>query len=212
MGILHWDILMHLYRKETEVQRFKCPGWCFTKVENGHERSKVSFLRPGLPTMVMCKEKGRQRMRWLDVIIESMDFAHTPGNSEGPGSLACWSPWGHKGSDMTEWLSNNNVCVHTHVGFPGGSSGKEPACNAGFAVLVLRSRRSPEGGNGNQLQYSCLGNSMERGAWWLLFTGSQRVGHNWSDWACACMHTCVCVCVCARACILLNIVPRAIRG
>ena len=38
--------------------------------------------------------------------------------------------------------------------------------------------RCPGGGNGNQLQYFCLGNSMEKGAWKLQSTGSQRVRHN----------------------------------
>ena len=52
--------------------------------------------------------------------------------------------------------------------FPGGSVGKEFACNAGdtgHAGLIPRSGRSPGVGNGNPLQYSCLKNSMVRGAW-----------------------------------------------
>ena len=51
------------------------------------------------------------------------------------------------------------------VGFPGGSDGKESACSAGDPGSIPGSGRSPEGGNGNSLQYSCLGNSMDRGAW-----------------------------------------------
>ena len=40
--------------------------------------------------MVMCKEERRgQRIRWLDVIINSVDVAQTLGDSEGPGSLVC---------------------------------------------------------------------------------------------------------------------------
>ena len=50
-------------------------------------------------------------------------------------------------------------------GFPGGSDGKESACNAGDPGLVPRSGRSPGVGNGNPLQYSCLVNPMDRGAW-----------------------------------------------
>ena len=53
-------------------------------------------------------------------------------------------------------------------GFPNTSVGKESACNAGDtggAVLIPGSRRSPGGGNGNPLQYSCLDNPMEGGAW-----------------------------------------------
>ena len=47
--------------------------------------------------------RGRQRMRWLDGITDSMvvTFEQTPADSEGQGSLACCSPWGHKQSDMT---------------------------------------------------------------------------------------------------------------
>ena len=44
--------------------------------------------------------------------------------------------------------------------------------------LVPDSRRSPGEGNGNLLQYSCLENSMDRGAWWVTSMGSQRVGHD----------------------------------
>ena len=51
-------------------------------------------------------------------------------------------------------------------GFPGGSDDKESACSAGDLGLILGSGRSPEEGNGNTLQYSCLENPMDRGAWW----------------------------------------------
>ena len=49
--------------------------------------------------------------------------------------------------------------------FPGGSDGKVSAYNAGDPGSVPGSRRSPEEGNGNQLQYSCLENPMDGGAW-----------------------------------------------
>ena len=51
-------------------------------------------------------------------------------------------------------------------GFPWGSVLKNPPTNAGDVPSIPGSRRSPEGGNGNQLQYSCLENPMNRGAWW----------------------------------------------
>jgi len=50
------------------------------------------------------------------------------------------------------------------MGFPGGSSGKESACNPGDLDLIPGSGRSPGERNGNPLQYSCLGNPMDRGA------------------------------------------------
>ena len=52
-----------------------------------------------------------------------------------------------------------------HWGFPGGSDSQESACNAGHLGLIPALGRSPGGGNGNPLQYSCLENPMERGAW-----------------------------------------------
>ena len=47
------------------------------------------------------------------------------------------------------------------MGFPGGSDGKESACNAGDPGSIPGSGRSPGEGNGNPLQYSCLGNLMD---------------------------------------------------
>ena len=52
------------------------------------------------------------------------------------------------------------------MGFPGGSDGKESACNAGDLGLITGLGRSPGGGHGNQLQCSCLENLMDRGDWW----------------------------------------------
>ena len=49
-------------------------------------------------------------------------------------------------------------------GFPGGSDSKESACNVGDPGSILVSGRSPGEGNGYPLQYSCLENSMDRGA------------------------------------------------
>ena len=57
------------------------------------------------------------------------------------------------------------------LGFPGGSNGKESACNAGDLGSIPRWGRSPGEGNGNPLQYSCLENPMDRGAWWATVHG-----------------------------------------
>ena len=50
--------------------------------------------------------------------------------------------------------------------FPGGSAGKESALSAGDLGLIPGLGRSPGERNGNPLQYSCLGNPRDRGAWW----------------------------------------------
>ena len=58
---------------------------------------------------------------------------------------------------------------------------KEYACSAGDtgdAGLIPGSGRYPGEGNGNPLPYSCLGNPMGRGAWWLQSMGSQKVRHD----------------------------------
>ena len=52
------------------------------------------------------------------------------------------------------------------MGFLGGSVGKESSCNAGDPGSVPGLERFPGEGNGNPLQYSCLENSVDRGAWW----------------------------------------------
>ena len=57
---------------------------------------------------------------------------------------------------------------------------KNPPANAGATRdvgSIPRSGRSPGGGSGHPLQYSCLENPMDREAWWAMVIGSQRVGH-----------------------------------
>ena len=53
------------------------------------------------------RRRGRQRMRWLDGITDSMDmgFGWIPGVDDGQGGLACCDSWGRKESDATEWLN-----------------------------------------------------------------------------------------------------------
>ena len=58
-----------------------------------------------------------------------------------------------------------------NMGFPGGSDNKESSCNAGDLGLIPGSGRSPGEGNGNPLQYFCLGNPMDRRAGWATVHG-----------------------------------------
>ena len=62
--------------------------------------------------------------------------------------------------------------------FPGGSEVKASAYNVGDPGLILRLGRSPGEGNGNPLQYSCLENPMEGGAWWATVHGVAKVRHD----------------------------------
>ena len=66
--------------------------------------------------------------------------------------------------------------------FPGGSDGKESACNAGDPSFIPVSGKSPGKGNGHLLQSSCLKNSVDRGTWWAAVhrvTKSQTRLSNW---------------------------------
>ena len=64
------------------------------------------------------------------------------------------------------------------MGFSGGSAVKNLPANAGDAGSILRSGRSPGEGNGNPLQYSYLGNIMDREAWWATVHG---VAKSWTQ-------------------------------
>ena len=57
------------------------------------------------------------------------------------------------------------IPIKVEMGFPGGSECKKSACNAGDPVSIPGLGRSPGEGNSNPFQYSCLENSMDRGAW-----------------------------------------------
>jgi len=64
------------------------------------------------------------------------------------------------------------------MGSPGSSVSKESACSTGDPASVPRSGRSPREGNGNPLQYSCLENPKDRGAWQATVHGVVRVRHD----------------------------------
>ena len=64
------------------------------------------------------------------------------------------------------------------MGFPGGSDVKASACNAGDLGSIPGSAISPGEGNGNPLQYSCLENPIDGGAWQATVYGVSRVGHD----------------------------------
>ena len=64
------------------------------------------------------------------------------------------------------------------MGFPDGSVVKNLPANAGDLCLISGLGRSPGEGNGSLLQYSCLENSMDRGAWWATIRGVTRVGRD----------------------------------
>ena len=77
--------------------------------------------------------------------------------------------------NMGHQVDISGIQVYTRSGsdkgFPGGSDGKESACDAEDLGSIHGSGRSPGEGNANPLQYSCLGNPMDRGAWQAIIHG-----------------------------------------
>ena len=82
-------------------------------------------------------------------------------------------PLSHLKKRRLQFISPNLI----GLGFPGGSDGKASARNAGDLGSIPSSGRSPREGNGNPLQYSCLENSMDGGAWWAAVPG---VAKSWT--------------------------------
>ena len=72
--------------------------------------------------------------------------------------------WGGSGWSKIRTVALSHL-VEEYLGFPGGSDGKESTCNVGDPGSIPGSGRSPGGGHGNPLQYSCLESPMDRGAW-----------------------------------------------
>ena len=102
-------------------------------------------------------------------------WTEEPGGQQSMGSLRV----GHDWSDLAA------AAAVFHCGFPGSLVGKESACSERDPGSTPGLGRSPGEWNGKPLKYSCLENSMDRGAWWASVHGITRVGHYWSDLAAA---------------------------
>ena len=76
-------------------------------------------------------------------------------------------------------MASVDLSIHSsnQMSAPGGSNSKESACNSGDQGSIPGSGRSPEGGNGNPLQYFCPENPMDRRAWQATVSG---VTNSWT--------------------------------
>ena len=122
--------------------------------------SQIFFILKGFPGGSVTKESACQCRRcgfnpWVGKIPWRRKWQSTPvflsGKFHGQRSLAGYSPWGCKESVVKNLLAN--------------------AGDAGDMVSIPGLGRFPEEGNGNPLQYSCLENSMNRGAWKAVVHG-----------------------------------------
>ena len=71
--------------------------------------------------------------------------------------------------------------MYTYIYFPSGSDGKEFACNTGDPGSIPGLERSPGEGNNYPVQYSCLENSMDRGALWAIYIYTYTPGAEWGE-------------------------------
>ena len=86
-------------------------------------------------------------------------------------SVVLFSSLASQINSKCDWLVPDNLSM----GFPGGSDGKESACNAETRFRSWVGKIPWSVGHGNPLQYYCLGNPMGTGAWWAIVHGIERV-------------------------------------
>ena len=125
-----------------------------------------------------CRRRRRHRFDpWVRKIPWRWKWQPTPvflpGKSHGQRIPTGYSSWGCTELDMTEQLSRYK-CVLYLKGFPGGSVVRNLPANTGDSGLIPGWGRSCGKGNGNPLQYSCLGIPMDRGTWQVTVLESQK--------------------------------------
>ena len=127
---------------------------------------------------------------WKDSEVSEWEFMPIRGYRDLSGAV--WerflpSPWNSAKIILSSGSSFLSLQIHQvrrinqlPMGSPGGSVVKNPPANAGNVGSIPASGRSPKEGNGNPIQYSCLGNPMDRGAWWTIVRGvSKELDTTW---------------------------------
>ena len=126
--------------------------------------TQTSLVAQTVKRLSTMRETQVPALGWEDPLekemaIHSSTIAWKIPWTEEPGRLQSM------GSQRVGHDSNIKDLISTALGFPGGSEVKASASKAGDLGSILGSGRSPEEGNGNPLQYSCLENPMDGEAW-----------------------------------------------
>ena len=133
------------------------------------------------PWVLACRWTSREPKYWLHITVSWFMYTFPPYYSIFPKihilkkGRFCLLNFSHSyGPCLSALLSAVTFYLYSSAGlrgFPGGSDGKESACNGGDMGSILGSGRSAGEGNGNPLQYYCLGSPIDRGAWWAIVHG-----------------------------------------
>ena len=128
--------------------------------------------KDSLPQGEMSNNKQHLRLKDGPLEVRDQDMFHQPSLLDEETVLSeetCLV------SDSLKRIGNNQMYSMAKIiyivkqGFPGGAGGKDSACQCRLGIKdtswIPGLGRSPGGGNGNPLQYSCLENPMDRGAW-----------------------------------------------
>ena len=136
----------------------------------------VSYRDSALATVVRCDHSQVVSGEWKSMLLSytlppTCHHDHTVHKS-----IEGCQDW--KGKEANGYPQNGSS-YPLDRDIPGGSDGKESACNAGDTDSIPESGRSPGERSGNPLEYFCMVNFMDRRAWRATVNGSQRVGCNW---------------------------------
>ena len=145
-----------------------------SKSKLGATRWKVTRSQTAFNNLLNCG-LGWQSEQWLNWHLWEMckGFLYRKGNWTGRSESNLYK--------KVKWfLQLKMLITQLPRGFPGGSDGKESACNAGDLGLIPGWGRSPGEGNGNPLQYSCLENSVDRGVWQATVHGVVQSQTQWA--------------------------------
>ena len=142
-------------------------------------QKKVSTRLPGpmLP-FNFTKTRGKNAMNFLNLRAKSVEW-----KSLWMFYMLMYTKKVHFRPDLGRILLRMAYHLSLLLGFPGGSVVKNLPANAGDLGLIPGLGRSPGEGNVNPLQYFCLGNPMDRGAWWATVHGVAKRQIQLSNWA-----------------------------